>query len=192
MRGVMVALLVKRGADGPKGILEYPTGFCQAFSEEPRVNKINEGLEGSYELTSNSLKAYPTILISHASIQAVLDMIRDNDLGVGEIERIHLTVSQTAKGQGQNYDPETPLAARLSIPFCVALAVIDNRVSLTQFTQERLREERMRAMMGRIEITADPALNNRFPETLASIVELETKDRGKFKHEAATIPEQSH
>ncbi len=183
MKGVMLALLVQKGANGPKGILEYPTGFCYALSEEPKIERIAHGLGESFEITANSLKAYPTILISHSSIEAVLKIMEEHNIDVSQIERIRLTISQTAKGQGQNYDPETPLAARLSIPFSVAMALLDGEVALTQFTKERLNDPRIKNLMSRIDIEEDPSLNERYPETLASIVVLKTKDKGTLKNE---------
>ena len=183
MQGVMLALLVEKGANGPKGILEYPTGFCYAFSEEPNIEKIAQGLGESYELTSNSLKVYPTILISHAAIQAVLELMEEHDVGDREILRIRLRIPRTAKGQGQNYHPETPLAARLSIPFCVALAAADKKISLTQFTKERLGDPHINDLMGRIEIEEDTSLNKQYPETLASVVEMEIKGNGTLRNQ---------
>ena len=47
MRGIMLALLGQKGATGPKGLLEYSTGFCRAFSEDPKIEKITEGLGSS-------------------------------------------------------------------------------------------------------------------------------------------------
>jgi 2-methylcitrate dehydratase PrpD len=183
MRGVMLALLVQQGANGPSGILEYPTGFCQAFSENPDIAKITDGLGTSYELRSNSLKAYPTILCSHASIQAVQEAMQVHGLEESEILKIHLRISETAKGQGMNYRPTTKLAARLSIPFCVAMAAIDKQVSLQQFTHEKLKDHRIKDFMGRIEIEDDPSLNKQYPETLASIVRMETTRKGTITHE---------
>jgi 2-methylcitrate dehydratase PrpD len=183
MQGVMLTLLVLKGANGPKGILEYPTGFCRALSEEPDIEKIIEGLGKPYEITTNSLKAYPTILISHSAIQAVLELIEEHDVEYSEIMKVRLTVSSTAKGQGQNYEPETPLAARLSIPFSVALALIDKEVCLKQFTKERLDDPQVKDMMTRIEIEDDPLLNAKYPGTLASIAVLETKTRGMLKNQ---------
>ena len=179
----MLAQLVQKGADGPKGILEYPTGFCYAYSEDPKIEKITEGLGKPYEITSNSLKAYPTILISHSSIEAVEGLMKKNNVDPSDILKVHLTISETAKGQGQNYDPETPLAARLSIPFCVALAIIDGEVTLTQFTKERMDEPQVKDMMSRIEIKPDASLNEKYPETLASIVEMKIRGKGKVRHQ---------
>jgi 2-methylcitrate dehydratase PrpD len=183
MRGVMLALLVQKGAHGPAGILEYPTGFCNAFSQDSEIQKITEGLGETYEISSNSLKAYPTILCSHSSIQAVLEMMREHSLDESEIVKIRLRISETAKGQGQNYHPDNPLAARLSIPYCVSLAVIDKKVGLTQFTREKLGDPQIREFIKRIEIKEDPSLNQLYPETLASIVEMEIKDKGTLRHQ---------
>ena len=183
MKGVMLALLVKKGANGPKGILEYPTGFCHAFSEGPGIEKIASGLGDPYELTSNGLKAYPTILISHAAIQAVLELMEEHGVEDPDIAKISLRTPRTAKGQGQNYHPETPLAARLSIPFCVALAVADKKISLTQFSRERLGDPQITDLMNRIEIEEDGTLNEQYPETLASVVEMEVRGKGILKNQ---------
>jgi 2-methylcitrate dehydratase PrpD len=183
MRGVMLALLVAKGANGPEGIFEYPTGFCQAFSDDPSLEKITEGLGQSYELRSNSLKAYPTILCSHSSIQALREVMKDQEVGESDIERIRLRISATAKGQGMNYDPTTTLAARLSIPYCVSMAVVDRDVALQEFKEERLADPRIRDVMRRVEIQDDPTMNQRYPETLASIAEIETKTKGTIRHE---------
>jgi 2-methylcitrate dehydratase PrpD len=183
-RGVMLGLLVQKGANGPKGIFEYPTGFCNAFSEEPDIERIVEGLGESYEITANSLKAYPTILLSHSPIQAVQEMMREHALDdPEEMLKINLTISKTAKGQGMNYNPDTPLAARLSVPFCVALAAVDKKVTLDQFTEERLVDPNIRDLMKRINIEDDQGLNEKYPDTLAAIAEIETKGKGTIKHD---------
>ena len=183
MKGAMLALLVKKGADGPKGILEYPTGFCNAFSETPGIEQIVSGLGEAFELTSNSLKAYPTILISHAAIQAVLELMEEHGVEDPDIVKISLRIPRTAKGQGQNYHPETPLAARLSIPFCVALAVADKKISLTQFSRERLGDPQITDLMKRIEIEEDGSLNEQYPETLASVVEMEVRGKDILRNQ---------
>jgi 2-methylcitrate dehydratase PrpD len=183
MRGILLALLVEKGANGPRGILEYPTGFCQAFSDDPEIEKITDGLGESYEISSNSLKAYPTILCSHSAIQAVQEMMKTHGIDASDIVKIHLRVSETAKGQGKNYNPTTNLAARLSTPFCVAMAAVEENVSLNQFTEETLGNRRIRDLMARIDIDDDHSLNEKYPETLASVVRIETRDRGVLNHE---------
>jgi 2-methylcitrate dehydratase PrpD len=40
MKGVLAALLVQKGASGPKGIFEYSTGYCNVYSSEPDLIKL--------------------------------------------------------------------------------------------------------------------------------------------------------
>ena len=183
MRGIMLALLGQKGVNGPKGLLEYPTGFCRAFSEDSQMEKITEGLGASYEIAANGLKAFPTILCSHSSIQAVSDLMGKFSLIPSEIKRIHLRISATAKDQGKNYSPESPLAARLSIPFCIALAALEKKVSLAQFTEEKLKDPSIHEFMSKVEIDDDRSLNERYPGTLASITEVETENKGRLRQE---------
>ncbi len=109
--------------------------------------------------------------------------MEEHDVEDADILKIRLRTPKTAKGQGQNYHPETPMAARLSIPFCVALAVVDKKISLTQFTKERLADPQINDLMGRIEIEEDGSLNKQYPETLASIIEMETNGKGTLRNQ---------
>ena len=65
----------------------------------------------------------------------------------------------------------------------MALALIDGEVTLKQFTRERLEDPEIRDLMGRIEIEEDTSLNEQYPDTLSSVAELETRDRGTIEHE---------
>jgi len=185
LRAIVLALLVAKGADGPEGILEYPTGFCNALCAEPRINEIVQGLGREYELAYNTFKAWPTILLSHAPIQALAEALREHGIDTAEIERVKVWVRLTAEGQGKNYDPQTVLAARLSIPFCLALVPLEGKVSLEQFTQEKLKDPKLREFMRKIEIYEDPSLNSRYPDTLAAVVEIDLGTKGTICREVA-------
>jgi 2-methylcitrate dehydratase PrpD len=182
--GIMAASLIHRGATGPRGLLEYPTGFCRAYGAKPAVEALTEGLGKSYEILTDSLKAFPTILCSHTPIQGTLQIVTEHRLRMEEIESIHFRVSPTAPGQGLNDSPQTPLAARLSIPYCVARAVADGNVSMDQFGEEKLKDHKIREFMKRITVESDPAFKDQYPGTLAAWVEVKTKDGSIFKGES--------
>jgi 2-methylcitrate dehydratase PrpD len=109
--------------------------------------------------------------------------MKKNSLNASDVKRIHLRISETAKDQGKNYNPGTPLAARLSIPFCIALAVSEKKVSLGQFTEEKLKDPSIREFMKKVEVDDDRSLNERYPGTLASITEIETVNKGRLRQE---------
>ena len=182
MKGILLALLVEKGATGPTGILEYPSGFCHAYcSDEPDLESIVAGLGSGYEIIEDGIKAYPTILCSHSPIQATLKIIEKEGLKPADIEEIHVRENELAKGQGCNYSPETVLASRLSIPFCLALAVSEGKVSLSQFTDKKLHESKIKKIMNKVKIEGDPELNKRYPDTIAAFVAVKTKEGKVFK-----------
>jgi 2-methylcitrate dehydratase PrpD len=184
MKGILLASLVNLGADGPKGILEYPSGFSNAYSTEPKMETILAGLGTSYEVMQDSIKSFPTIQCSHTAIEATLKIMNKFELRAEEIDRIQIVQSETVKGQGCNYSPDTPLGARLSIPYCVALAVFEKRVAMDQFSFEELSDSKIRNMMSRITIVQDPTLNLKYPETLASFVDIRLNNGETFSDSA--------
>ena len=66
MRGVMAAQLITIGVSGPKGLLEYESGFCKAMSSSPNLDELTRGLGTEFEIMQDAFKFYPTI---HAVIR---------------------------------------------------------------------------------------------------------------------------
>lgn len=187
MKGVLLSLLVSMGADGPVGLLEYPSGFCNAYSESPNFEPIVADLGKTYEVMADSIKGFPTIQCSHTAIESILDIVNQHDLKRREIEKIEILQTETVKGQGCNYSPDTVLAARLSTPFCVALAVCERQVSLDQFTSEKLADENIKEIMPKVVIEADADFKVKYPETLAAFVDVTLKN-GKTYSSSSIYP----
>ncbi|MCR4442518.1 MAG: MmgE/PrpD family protein [Peptococcaceae bacterium] len=181
MRGVMAAMIIKKGANGPKGLLEYETGFCNAMSASPQVGELTKGLGKEYLIMQDAVKLYPTIHCSHTGIEAVLDIVRENDLKKDDIKAINLSITELAKGQGITYNPESVLAARLSIPFCVASAVNRRQVTLGDFTEETLNDPDFREVMNKTFIEPNPEFNKKYPRGLVTRAVVVTKDGKKYE-----------
>jgi 2-methylcitrate dehydratase PrpD len=181
--GIMAARVIGRGAVGPKGLLEYKSGFCEAYSDEPNIKALTENLGTFYETMADSLKAFPTILISHSPIQATMKLMKTGNLRPEDVQSIHLRITPTAPGQGLNYSPDSPLAARLSIPYCVGMAATDGHISMEQFKEDRIMDPKIREFMKKITVEPAPEFHQKYPGTLAAHVEIRTKDGSKFKEE---------
>lgn len=179
-KGVLAALLAQKGATGPKGFFEYPTGYCCVYSDQPAPDKIAENLGKPFEIMINDIKVFPSILCSHTPIQATLGIVQQHSLSSENIEKINVTIAALPKGQGCNDEPDSALAARLSIPYCVALAVNEKNVKLECFDSARINDLEFRALMKRVNILQDPELNKLLP-ALPAHVEIITKDGKNHK-----------
>lgn len=176
MKAVILAELVSLGAHGPKGILEYEYGFINAYSTEPNFEPLLDKLGESYEVMEVSLKSYPTIQCSHTAIATALDLVKKHQIEADDIEKIEIVHTATVPGQGCGCHPVTPLAARLSIPFCMALCAFEGRVNLDQFTHDRLQNPEYIDFMQKVNVTPSEELQTKYPETIASYVDIVCSD----------------
>lgn len=183
-KGILSAQVISRGAAGPKGLLEYKSGFCQAYADEPVMKHLTENLGSSYEILDDSLKAFPTILCSHTPIQGTIKLMKEKNLRLEDVDAIHFRVTPTAPGQGMNYAPDSPLAARLSIPYCVSRAAADGYVAMDQFQEGKIQEPRIQGFMKKVTLESDPGFNQKYPGTLAAEMEIKTKDGRRFQGES--------
>lgn len=163
LRGIISAQMIANGANGPRGLLEYPTGFCAAMCAEPHMEYLTDGLGEDYAIMRDALKMYPTIHGSHSGIEATLNLMRKHSLSSGDIERITIRMSPLAKGQGVNYRPESVLAARLSLPCCIAIAAIKGHVTLDDFTEELIHDPQFVEYMKKVEVVPEPEFNELYP-----------------------------
>jgi 2-methylcitrate dehydratase PrpD len=180
MKGLLAAWLVKEGATGPADIFEYAKGYCNAYSDTPKIEKITDRLGDPFEITFNGVKGFPTILASHTSIQAITNIVRKEGISAEEIAAISLKTYNLVESSFCNYDPQTLLAARLSVPFCIALAALDGEVTLKNFTEERIDDAQIRAMMQRVTVKGDAELNALYPEKFPARVDITVKDGRKL------------
>ncbi len=183
MKAVLFAQLVKGGATGPLGILEYPSGFFNAFSEEPNPEPLLDRLGEYYEVSIGGLKSLPTIQCSHTAVTKTLDLVAENDLQTEDIAEVSIVQSETMPGQGMNYAPKSPLAARLSTPFAVSLGLKDGAVTLERFSDETLADPDIIDLMPRIKIEASMELAEKYPNTVAALVDVKTRDGRVFSGE---------
>lgn len=176
MNGILSALLVEEGAGGPRNMFDYTKGYCYAYSTEPKIEKISENLGNSFEILVNGYKAFPSILASHTSIKAVMDIVAHEQLEPDKIESISVKTYNKVEEAFCNYDPQTLLAARLSVPFCIALAAIDGEVTLNNFTEKRVHDSNIRDLMKKITVKGEPELDALYPEKFPARVTIRTTE----------------
>jgi 2-methylcitrate dehydratase PrpD len=83
-----------------------------------------------------------------------------------------------------NYSPDSPLAARLSIPYCVSRAAADGYIAMDQFQEEKIKDARVRQFMKKVTLESVPQFVEKYPGTLAAHVEIQTKDGKRFQEES--------
>ncbi len=193
-KGLQGALLAEAGAKGPAGVLEHPVGFYWAYSEEGEPGRLAGELESLgtvWEVMEVDIKAYPCIFAAHSAIEATVEIVRERSLRLEDIEGITVRYPHFSDQHGVNYEPGSVMAARLSIPFCVAVAAMDREVGLAQFEHGRFEDGETRAFMRRVVCESDRSLKERHPDAPAAGVTVKTTS-GERYHEEVARPRGNH
>jgi 2-methylcitrate dehydratase PrpD len=156
--GLLAALLVEGGFDGPHNMLERPYGFVEAFSSIKPTN-IPDIDFNSYKIFENSVKAYACGLLTHGSIDAVLTVKDTYGLESKDIKSLEFYIhplSEDHKGIVGIVNPETPLQGKFSLRFCAAASLVVGKPLNSLFNQEAIDNAEVRRIMGAIKVIVDP------------------------------------
>lgn len=180
LNGVLSAQLAALGMTAPPGILEHPKGYLAAFSLEPKAAALTDGLGTTWEILQNGFKFFPSILASHSPIQATLAIVARHRPDPARIARITNETYDTVKSHFSAKEAATPMAARVSVPYCIAAAAVDGALTQAQFAPGRIHDPLIRRVLDRTEVIADPALNALYPANFPARVTVTMEDGQSF------------
>ena len=84
-----------------------------------------------------------------------------------DIQEIEVDAYATAVfmmgSDASRWAPDTRETADHSLPYCVAVALLDGTVTQASFTDARLRDPAVKQLMGKVRVVEDPALSALYP-----------------------------
>lgn len=177
--GVEAALLAAKGYTGPENVLDGKEGMFHCLGPEWDVEKLTGGLGKGFKIAQCGMKAYPTEALTHTPITATLYLIREHELRAENVKEVRIeTIARAADilSDPAKYDPRTKEAADHSLPYCIAAALADHKVTPEQFTDAKIQEPRLRAQLSKIKVVANAEFEKLFPKIQPCKVEIETTD----------------
>lgn len=161
--GLFAALLAQQGFTANAGALEHKQGFLEVFNGAGTYDttRILADWYAPLECEAGepALKPYPCCGSTHAAIDRMLDLARRHALRPEQVATIDVMPHARRLPHTDNPDPRTPLAAKFSIQYCVARALVDGSVRLQDFESEAHLDPRVRAVMARIQARPHPELS---------------------------------
>lgn len=182
--GVLAAMLAEKGYTGPEHIIDGKEGLVECLGPEWKLDVLTEGLGDSWRITRCGMKAFPTEALTHTPISAVLDIVRDNDLAPGDVEKVHIrSLARAADilADPSKYDPQSKETADHSLPYVIAAAVAERQVTPLQFTDAKIQDPTIRAQLNKVVVVADPEIEAVFPELQRVRVTITTTDGRSFE-----------
>lgn len=157
---VFAALLAREGFTGPAEIFDGSGGLFDA------LGRFDWPLPSSPMIVETHTKSLPVCYHGQAAVLATLDL-RDR-VPLAAIEDIHVEGYGTAVFMMGNdparWAPATRETADHSLPYCVAVALLDGEVTRASFDDARLRDPAIAALMKKVRVSEDDALSAQYPE----------------------------
>lgn len=159
--GVTAASLASRGFAGPESVLEGKFGFCRAFSDSPNLSRLTYRLGREFESLNICIKRYACHINAHAPIEALEKLSRQNGFDPRDVREIVVGGIEKLVTHHAIYQPKDLMAAQYSIPFCVALSLFYDPKDPKSFTENRVTDDKILAMMRRVRLRVDPEIEEK-------------------------------
>jgi len=166
--GLQSALLARDGFTGP-----YL--FIDAYNDVDK-EKLLEGKQEDWLINSNYFKPFACCRWLHTAISVAMQLKRDHQVGIGEIERIEVHIFERALKLIERKYPENVVQAQFHLPFTLSCALLFDEVTPRQVTEANLRNEKIQKLIDKISLVPNDSFSELFPDKLASKVTFFLKD----------------
>jgi 2-methylcitrate dehydratase PrpD len=148
--GVTAAVLARQGFTADLTILEAPFGLANALCLEGECDwpALTKDLgERFYMERLPAIKRFPTCSPAHRPIEGLLALRQEHGFGPEDVELIECDFHERSLCRS---DPDEAVAGPNSMPFILALAVLDGNVTVEQLTDEKMRDPAVRGVMSKV------------------------------------------
>jgi 2-methylcitrate dehydratase len=173
------ALLAQRGITGPAELVEGNKGFVQSIAGPFSIDWRREVLD---RVERTIIKRYNAEIHSQTAIEAALQLQQQYAFDAMDVETVDVDVFDVAYriiGGGEEGDKTlvfTKEDADHSLPYLIAVALLDHTVMPAQFASDRLHTLDVQTLLCRVMVRPRGDFTARFPAAMPSRVTVTLKD----------------
>jgi 2-methylcitrate dehydratase len=189
MNGVFFSRLAGSGMTGPATPFTGVSGFLQQVIKPITVDNLGKPVDGRLAIQRTSMKSVPSQWSSQGPVELFTEL--RNEVSVDDIESIHIAAFDflyfaIGGGRGDRddkWDPRTRETADHSLPYLIAVALVDGAVTLDSFAEARILDPALRPIMNRITIENAEKFATAYPATQPVEVVITMKDGSTIARE---------
>jgi len=181
--GVFAALMAQKGYSGTTAVFEGKEGLMDVFGPDWDTDKLVGGLGESYRILQCGMKAFPTEALTHTHLSALLKVVTENNIASEQVESVTVTTIARACDilfDSHKYRPESRETADHSLPYCLAAALVDHKITTQSFSDEKLKDKRIWDVIDKIHGVASQEFEAMFPAKQPSNVVVKTTEGKEF------------
>jgi len=156
--GLLAASLAHQGFDAAENAFEHPQGFLEVFNGAGHYDAARMLQDWGQPLDlldpGISIKKYPCVYSVHAAVDAAIGLRETHAPAPADIRRVVVRMHRRRLLPHVQRMAEGALDAKFSLPYAIARALVDGKVSLEHFEHAAWTDPAIRAVMTRIQTEA--------------------------------------
>ncbi|MEE9317553.1 MAG: MmgE/PrpD family protein [Rhodospirillales bacterium] len=184
--GLMAALLARDGFTANGGAFEHPQGFFEVFNGPGNfdADRIFENWADPLDIIDPGLglKPFPCCGCTHAAINCMLRLVRDEGLKPEDAAKIEILSHPRCLPHTDNPDPQNGLEGKFSVHYVTARALTDGRVGFDHFEGRAFADDGVRALMALMTTGEHPDMPADSKEQFGGEVIVTTRDGRRLSH----------
>jgi 2-methylcitrate dehydratase PrpD len=176
--GVTAALLAREGFGANAEALDGRWGYLAIAGPGGEPERVRDRFGAPFSIVSPgvSIKPYPSGVLTHPSMDALLFLMRDEGLGPDDIAGVTLSAGSNVLAPIRYRIAATELEGKFSFAFLLSAIILRGRAGKAEFTDAFVASPACQAMQQRIETRFDQAIEDMGWDRIRSRIELTTTD----------------
>ena len=188
--GLNAAILAGEGFKGPKEAFEGKWGYLNSFVSGGDLSKVLEGLGEKFETLNLGVKPYPSCRYSHAAIDGLLELKKEINFDVNDLEDVDVGLSETALNIigypiEEKQNPENVVDGQFSMPFCAALVLRNGSFTWDDY-KTNLKNDDVLDLCKKVNVSPNKQAEECCPKYMSANVKI--KVSGKVYEKFVKIP----
>src|SRR6202167_4710838 len=183
--------LARRGVEGPVQVVEGPNGIDNLLDMKLRIDWDNQGYEGVVEST---IKKYNAMIHTQSAVHCMVELAGQNKIDPDKVVSIEADVFQLAYDfagvglSGVDKVIRIKEQADHSLPYLLAVALLDGNVMPGQFNPERIVKPDVQNLLKKVSVRPNHEYTEEYPKKMPAKIIVRLQDGRVIEHEVQDYP----
>ncbi len=185
-------LLARAGVQGPLHVVEGTNGINHLLGTDIDIDWANEGYEGK---ATSTIKSYNSEIHTQSSIHCMLELRKQHAVNAADVDSVDAETTQitydfTGGGLYGNATDgiHSKEQADHSLPYLMAVALLDGQVRPAQFTPQRVQADDVQALLRSVRVKANDDFTAKYPTQMPARMTVHLKDGSRVSHDVQDFP----
>jgi 2-methylcitrate dehydratase len=183
--------LARRGVEGPLQVIEGPMGIDHLLRMKINIDWDKQGYEGVVEST---IKKYNSMIHTQSAVYCMVELAKQNKIDPSKVISIEAEVFQLAYDfaggglYGVDRVIQTKEQADHSLPYLLAVALLDGDVQPAQFKPDRIAKPDVQALLKKVSVRPNHEYTEEYPGKMPAKITVRLQDGKVIEHEVQDYP----